>query len=189
MCAAREPRRFNGLCGICSELGHLSCHCLLQRDRIYSDVPTLSSPPKINRSGRGSSSAPRFSSSSSHSRSFFRRSCSSESRSLSVASFSTVLGFHGPHGMRQQGIRVGRAHSQAPRLGPRASALQCVELVENLQFPRRSPHKRGKIPAFVAVAPVTAAAATAAVYAIEIDLPGETDGVRGLSSAPLLPRL
>ena len=36
----------------CSELGHLSCHCLLQRDRIYSDVPTLSSPPQINRSGR-----------------------------------------------------------------------------------------------------------------------------------------
>ena len=53
MCAAREPRMFNGLCGTCSELGHLSCHCLLQRDRIYSDVPTLSSPPQINRSGRG----------------------------------------------------------------------------------------------------------------------------------------
>ena len=53
LCAAREPRRFNGLCGTCSELGHLSCHCLLQRDRIYSDVSTLSSPPQINRSGRG----------------------------------------------------------------------------------------------------------------------------------------
>ena len=53
MCAAREPRRFKGPCGTCSELGHLNCHCLLQRDRIYSDVPTLSSPPQINRSGRG----------------------------------------------------------------------------------------------------------------------------------------
>ena len=53
MCAALEPRRYNGLCGTCSELGHLSCHCLLQRDHIYSDVPTLSSPPQINRSGRG----------------------------------------------------------------------------------------------------------------------------------------
>ena len=54
MCAAREPRRFNGLCDTCCELlGHLSCHCLLQRDRIYSDVPTLSSPPQNNRSGRG----------------------------------------------------------------------------------------------------------------------------------------
>ena len=41
------------LCGICNEFGHLSCHCLLQHDRIYSDVPTLSSPPQINRSGRG----------------------------------------------------------------------------------------------------------------------------------------
>ena len=45
MCAAREPRRFNGLCDTCCELGHLSCDCLLQRDRIYSDVPTFSSPP------------------------------------------------------------------------------------------------------------------------------------------------
>ena len=53
MCAAREPRELNGLCGTCSELGLLSCHCLLQRDRIYSDVQTLSSPPQINRSGRG----------------------------------------------------------------------------------------------------------------------------------------
>ena len=53
VCAAREPRRFNGLCDICCELGHLSCDCLLQRDRIYSDVPTLSSPPQNNHSGRG----------------------------------------------------------------------------------------------------------------------------------------
>ena len=45
MCAAREPRRFNGLFDTCCWLGHLSCDCLLQRDRIYSDVPTLSSPP------------------------------------------------------------------------------------------------------------------------------------------------
>ena len=51
MCAAREPRRFNGLCDTCCELGHLSCDCLLQRDRIYSDAPTLSSPPQSNRSG------------------------------------------------------------------------------------------------------------------------------------------
>ena len=53
MCAAREPRRFNGLCDTCCELGHLSCDCLLQRDRIYSDAPTLSSPPQSNRSGPG----------------------------------------------------------------------------------------------------------------------------------------
>ena len=53
MCAAREPRRFNVLCGTCSVLVHLSCHCLLQRDHIYSDVSTLSSPSQINRSGRG----------------------------------------------------------------------------------------------------------------------------------------
>ena len=53
MCAAGEPRRFNGLCGTCSELGHLRCPCLLQRDRIYSDLPTRSSPPQINRSDRG----------------------------------------------------------------------------------------------------------------------------------------
>ena len=53
MCAAREPQRFNGLCDTCCELGHLGCDCLLQRDRIYSDVPTLSSPPQNNRSGRG----------------------------------------------------------------------------------------------------------------------------------------
>ena len=53
MCAARGPRRFNGICGTCSERGHLSCHCLFRRDRIYFDVPTLSSPPQINRSGRG----------------------------------------------------------------------------------------------------------------------------------------
>ena len=53
MCAAREPRRFNGLCDTCCELGRLSCDCLLQRDCIYSDVPTLSSPPQNTRSGRG----------------------------------------------------------------------------------------------------------------------------------------
>ena len=45
MCAARDPRSFNGLCDTCCWLGHLSCDCLLQRDRIYSDVPTLSYPP------------------------------------------------------------------------------------------------------------------------------------------------
>ena len=53
MCVAREPRRFNGLCDTCCELGHLSCDCLLQRDRIYSDVPTLFSLPQSNRSGPG----------------------------------------------------------------------------------------------------------------------------------------
>ena len=49
----REPQRIDGICGTCSERGHLSCHCLLRHDRIYSDVPTLFSPPQINRSGRG----------------------------------------------------------------------------------------------------------------------------------------
>ena len=53
MCAARGPRRFNGICGTCSECEHLSRHCLLRRDRIYFDVPTLSSPPQMNGSGRG----------------------------------------------------------------------------------------------------------------------------------------
>ena len=37
MCAAREPRRFNGLCDTCCWFGHLSCNCLPQRDRIYSE--------------------------------------------------------------------------------------------------------------------------------------------------------
>ena len=46
MCAAREPRRFNRLCDTCCWFGHLSCDCLLQCDRLYSDVPTLSSPPQ-----------------------------------------------------------------------------------------------------------------------------------------------
>ena len=53
MCAARELRGFNGLCDTCCWFGHLSCDCLLQRDRIYSDVPTLSSPPQSNRGGPG----------------------------------------------------------------------------------------------------------------------------------------
>ena len=53
MCAAREPRRFNGLCDTCCWLGYLSCDYLLQRDRVYSNVPTFSSPPQNNRSGRG----------------------------------------------------------------------------------------------------------------------------------------
>ena len=56
MCAARGPRRFNGICGSGSERGHLSCHCLLRRDRIHSDVPILSSPPQINRSSHGGTS-------------------------------------------------------------------------------------------------------------------------------------
>ena len=55
MCAAREPRRFNGLCGSCSELGHLSCHCLLRRDRIYSDVPIF---PPHRRSTVAAAAAP-----------------------------------------------------------------------------------------------------------------------------------
>ena len=37
MCAAREPRRFYGLCDTCRWFGHLSCDCFLQRDRIYSE--------------------------------------------------------------------------------------------------------------------------------------------------------
>ena len=36
MCAAREPRRFDGLCDTCCWFEHLSCDCLLQRDRLYS---------------------------------------------------------------------------------------------------------------------------------------------------------
>ena len=53
MCAAREPRRFTKLCDTCCWCEHLSCDCLFQRDRIYSDVPTLSSPPQSNRGGPG----------------------------------------------------------------------------------------------------------------------------------------
>ena len=37
MCAAREPRRFDGLCDTCCWFGHLSCDCLPQRDRLYSE--------------------------------------------------------------------------------------------------------------------------------------------------------
>ena len=58
MCAAREPRRFNGLCDTCCWFGHLSCDCLLQRDRIYSDVPTLSSRPISSPSYSGRSGGP-----------------------------------------------------------------------------------------------------------------------------------
>ena len=53
MCAAREPRKFNGLCGTSCWFGLLSCDCLLQPDHLYSDVPTLSSPPQSNRGGPG----------------------------------------------------------------------------------------------------------------------------------------
>ena len=60
MCAAREPRRFNGLCDTCCWLGHLSCDCLLQRDRIYPDVPTLSSPPILPPSYTGRSGGPGY---------------------------------------------------------------------------------------------------------------------------------
>ena len=60
MCAAREPRRFNGLCDTCCWLGHLSCDCLLQRDRIYSDVPALSSPPISPPSYSGHSGGPGY---------------------------------------------------------------------------------------------------------------------------------
>ena len=60
MCAAREPRRFNGLCDTCCWLGHLSCDCLLQRDRIYSDVPSLSSPPISPPSYSGRSGGPGY---------------------------------------------------------------------------------------------------------------------------------
>ena len=34
-----------------------------------------------------------------------------------------LLGFHGPHGVRRQGVRAGRAHGQTPRLRPRVAAL------------------------------------------------------------------
>ena len=60
MCAAREPRRFNGLCDTCCWLGHLSCDCLLQRDRICSDVPILSSPPISPPSYSGRSGGPGY---------------------------------------------------------------------------------------------------------------------------------
>ena len=60
MCAAREPRRFNGLRDTCCWLGHLSCDCLLQRGRIYSDVPTLSSPPISAPSYSGRSGGPGY---------------------------------------------------------------------------------------------------------------------------------
>ena len=60
MCAARERRRFNGLCDTCCWLGHLSCDCLVQRDRIYSDVPTLSSPPISPPSYSGRTGAPGY---------------------------------------------------------------------------------------------------------------------------------
>ena len=70
------------------------------------------------------------------------------------------------------------------------SALQCGELAENLQVPRRPPHKRGEVPAVVDVADVTAgaavvaaAAATAAVDATGIGHPGEDRWCRGLPSA------
>ena len=99
-----------------------------------------------------------------------------------------LLGFHGPHGIRQQGIRAGCPHGQAPRLGPRSFALQCGKLTENLQIPRRSPHERGKVPAVVAVTTVTAgtaavvaAAATAVVDAIEISPPGGDRWCRGVA--------
>ena len=60
MSAAREPRRFNGLCDTCCWLGHLSCDCLLQRDRIYPDVPTLSFPPISPPSYSGRSGGPGY---------------------------------------------------------------------------------------------------------------------------------
>ena len=90
--------------------------------------------------------------------------------------------------MRQQGIRVGRAHGQAPRLGPCASAFQFGELDENLQVTRRSPHERGKVPAVVAVtavtagaAVITAVAATTAVDATEIGHPVGDRWCRGVA--------
>ena len=60
MCTAREPRRFHGLCDTCCWLGHLSCDCLLQRDRIYYEVPTLSSPPISPLSYSGRSGGPGY---------------------------------------------------------------------------------------------------------------------------------
>ena len=60
MYAAREPRRFNRLCDTYCWIGPLSCDCLLQRDRIYSDVPTLSSPPISPPSNSGRSGGPGY---------------------------------------------------------------------------------------------------------------------------------
>ena len=60
MCAAREPRWLNGLCDTCCWVGHLSCDCLVQRDRIYSDVLTLSSPPISPPSYSGRSGGPGY---------------------------------------------------------------------------------------------------------------------------------
>ena len=45
---------------------------------------------------------------------------------------------------------------------PCTSALQGGQLTENVQVPRRSPQERGKVPAVVAVAVVTASAAVVA---------------------------
>ena len=79
-------------------------------------------------------------------------------------------------------------HRQAPRLGPRASALEYGELAENVQAPRRSLHKRGKVPAVVGGAAVTAGetvitapAATTTIDATEIDPPGGERWRRGVS--------
>ena len=64
-------------------------------------------------------------------------------------------------------------------MGPRASALQCGELAENLQVPRRSPLERGYVPAVVATTDVTAgmtvvaaAAATTVGDATRVGPPG-----------------
>ena len=70
---------------------------------------------------------------------------------------------------------------------PVTSTLQCGEFAENLQVPRRSSHKRGKVPTVVAVAAVTAgaavvaaAAATAAVDANKTGPPRGDRWCRGL---------
>ena len=55
-CARRESHGGSMDC----ELGHLSCDCLLQRGRIYSDVPTLSSPPISPPSYGGRSGGPGY---------------------------------------------------------------------------------------------------------------------------------
>ena len=135
---------------------------------------------------RCSSSTPRLSSSSSHSCLLF----------VSSFDFSGLLchgplGFHGAHGIRQQGICAGRAHGQAPRLEPCTSALKGGQLTENVQVLPRSPQERGKVLAVVAIAVVTASAAVvaaavdfSAVDATEIGSPWGDRRFRGVASPP-----
>ena len=100
------------------------------------------------------------------------------------------LGFHGPRANRQQGIRVGRAHGQAPRLGPRASALQCGELAERSRagLPTSAGRSALSLLLLTAGTAVVDAAATAAVDAAKIGPPGgDRRGVAFPTPAALAP--